>query len=360
MKIAILSTPWIAIPPKGYGGIESVVNNLTEELVKRGHEVYLFATGDSKTKAKLFFYYKKSLGNNLYLKQIPYIYLLHINSFLELCQKEKFDIIHNNFQYAPMFFLEFTNTPFIHTLHGAYYKTLTSPTLHNTQLVSVVRQTLQKFHYHPYISISNNQREGLKKLNYIRTIYNGVDPKNFNFHKKSGNYLAWLGRITPNKGLDIAIKIAKKIKIPLKIAGFIDPGDRDYFEKKIKPLLDKNVEFFGEIKTPKEKSDFFGNALATLFPIRWHEPFGIVMLESMVCGTPIIAFNKGSVPEVVKNGETGFIVENEEEMIQKIEKVKKIKREKCREHVIKNFTVEKMTSDYLEAYQIAINSYPYR
>lgn len=360
MKIAILSTPWIAVPPKGYGGIELVVANLSETLVKKGHNVYLFATGDSKTNAKLFFYYKKALGNNFYLKQIPYLSLFHIYEFLNLCKKEKFDIIHNNFLYASMFFFEYLNTPFVHTLHGAFYKNLMSPSVSNKIIVEAIRKTLIKFRNHPFISISNNQRTGLPGLNYINTIYNGVNPKDFEFGKGKGGYLSWLGRITPNKGLDIAIEVAKRAKLPLKIVGFVDRGDQKYFDEVIKPKIRGDIEYQDEIKNPIEKSKFFGNAIATLFPIRWHEPFGLVMIESMVCGTPVVAFNKGSAPEVIKDGETGFIVNSVEEIVEKVKDVKKIDRKKCRSWVLEKFTIEKMTNDYLKAYQKAIELYPYQ
>lgn len=360
MKIALLSTPWIATPPKGYGGIELVVANLAEQLIKKNHDVYLFATGDSKTKAKLFFYFKKALGNNFYLKQIPYLSLLHISEFLNLCKNEKFDIIHNNFQYPPMFFLDSLNTPFIHTLHGAFYKNLLAPYLTNKISVKWVRETLKRFKHHPFVSISNNQRTGLPELNYVKTIYNGIKIEEFSLGEGDGGYLAWLGRVTPNKGLDIAIEVAQKTKLPLKIAGFIDPGDQKYFDEVIKPKIKAGIYFMKEITDSKEKSKFFEKAIATLFPIRWHEPFGIVMVESMACGTPVVAFNKGSAPEVIKDGQTGFIVENLEQMIGKVKEIKKIERKKCRDWVLEKFTVEKMTNDYLEAYQKAIELFPYQ
>ncbi len=357
MKIAILSTPWISVPPKGYGGIELVVSNLTEELVKKGHDVMLFATGDSKTSANLRFYYKKNLGNDLFLKKNPYYLLNHLHAFFKIIKKEKFDIIHNNAQYIPQFFLDIQNTPFINTLHGAFYKNLIAPSGLNEEK----RKILLKFKSHPYVSISNNQRIGLPELNYIKTIYNGIKPEEFKIQTNKGNYLAWIGRVTPNKGLDIVIKVAKKVGLPLKISAFIDSGDKDYFDNKIKPFLnDKNIEFVGEIKNPEEKSDFLGNAKAFLFPIRWHEPFGIVMVEAMACGTPVIAFNKGSVPEVIEDKKTGFIVETEKEMINAVKKIDSIDRKYCHQYAISKFSVEKMTNDYLEAYQIAINQFKNR
>ncbi len=353
MKIALLSTPWIAVPPSGYGGIEKVIGDLTEGLVKRGHQVMLFATGDSKTSARLEYYYDKALGNNLNLKANPYYIFNHIHAFFKIIKKEKFDIIHNHNQYFPMYFFDLIDQPFVHTLHGAFYKNLKAP----EGFIEEKRSLLMKFKNHPFISISNNQRTGIPELNYIKTVYNGINPQDFWLGKGEGGYLVWLGRITYNKGLDIAIRVARKVSLPLKIAAFIDKGEEDYFQKEIKPLIDKKVEFLGEIKDLKTKSTLFGNAKAFLFPIRWHEPFGIVMLEAMACGTPVIAFNKGSVAEVIIDGQTGFIVNTEEEMVKAIEKVDQIDRSFCREHVIKNFTTDKMVEDYLEAYQRVIKDF---
>lgn len=359
MKIAILAPPWIAIPPIGYGGIEQVVYNLTENLVKKGHKVMLFATGDSKTSAQLRFVYKKSLGNNWLIKQNPYVFLEHIYGFLKEINKEKYDIIHNHAQYIPQFFLDLQKTPYIHTLHGAFYKNLESP----SGLINYKRKVLLKFKNHPYVSISNYQRTALPELNYIKTVYNGIDPKNFKLGSGKNGYLAWLGRITPNKGVDIAIRVANKLKIPLKIAAFVDQGaDGEYFKKEIEPLIIKSsyIELIKEISNPEEKTEFLGNAIATLFPIRWHEPFGLVMVESMASGTPVIAFNKGSVPEVIENGKTGFIVNNEEEMIEAVKKINTIDRKYCYQYAISNFNVDKMVEGYEKAYKKVIENWPFK
>lgn len=350
MKIALLSTPWIKTPPAGYGGIELVVSNLCEELVRRGHDVMLFATGDSKTAGRLEYTYEKAVGNNLNLKANPYFFLRHVYAFFKQVKEERFDIIHNNMQYFPMFFCDLQNNPFIHTLHGAYYENLKSP----TGYIPDIRDTLARFKNHPFVSISNSQRVSLPDLNYVKTIYNGVKKLEFVLHEKKGSFLAWLGRITPNKGVDIAINVAKKTGVRLKISAFIDEGDREYFNEKIKPMIDSNIELMGEIKTPSEKNAFLGGALATLFPIRWDEPFGIVMIESMAAGTPVVAFNRGSVPEVIENGKTGFIVETEEEMIEAIKRIDEIDRTYCHTYATSTFSVDRMVDDYLEAYSLAI------
>ncbi len=354
MKIAILSTPWIAVPPKGYGGIEKVVYHLAEGLVKRGHEVMLFATGDSETSARLEYEFKKALGNHWTIKSNPYFFLRHLHKFFKLIKKERFDVIHNNAQYIPQFFCDLQDTPFIHTLHGAFYKSLKAPSGYIADKI----ETLKRFKNHPYVSISNHQRTALPELNYVATVYNGIDPKEFKLGDGKGGYLAWLGRITYNKGVDIAIKVAYKAGIPLKIAAFVDKVDMDYYKEKILPLIKKTkTEMIGEIKDPEEKTEFLGKAIATLFPIRWHEPFGLVMIESMASGTPVIAFNKGSVPEVIEHGKTGFIVNTEEEMLQAIKKISIIDRKYCHKYTIEKFSVDRMVDGYIEAYRIVLKTY---
>ena len=311
MKIAILSPPWIALPPIGYGGTERVVFELTEGLVKKGHQVTLFATGDTKTSARLKYYYKNALGNDWNKKQSQYLALYHIHNFISLVKKEKFDIIHNHFFYLTLFFLDFINTPFLTTLHGPLYSQVKDLGRADDQNIEEKRNILLYFKNYPFVSISNHQRKGLPQLNYIKTIYNGVKVDKIKFSQKKGKYLAWLGRITPKKGVDLAIKVALKLNLPLKISGYIDPLDQQFFDEKIKPLIEKNsstITFLGEFKDEEKKNQFLGDALLTLFPLRWHEPFGIVMIESLATGTPVVAFTQGSAPEVIKDGETGFIV----------------------------------------------------
>lgn len=355
MRIALLSTPYIAIPPQGYGGIELVVHHLSEGLIKKGHEVFLFATGDSKTKAKLGFYYKKAIGNKLEYKNQSFVILPHLHQFFKFIEDKKIDIIHNHCGYEAMYLLDLQKVPFVHTLHGAFYKGLKSPSGVNEKK----RKILKTFKNHPFVSISNQQRQGMPDLNYIKTVYNGIKIDDFPFKKKPGQYLVYLGRITPNKGLDIAIKVAKKINLPLRISGYIDPGDKPYFQKKILPLIkdNKKIKLMNEFKSKKEKAKFFGNALCFLFPIRWHEPYGIVMVESMATGTPVVAFNKGSVPEVIKDKKTGFIVNDEDEMIEAIKKIDLINRLDCRKHVEDNFTIEKMVNNYIKVYEQVISNH---
>jgi glycosyltransferase involved in cell wall biosynthesis len=352
MKIAILSTPWIAVPPVGYGGIELVVSNLAEGLVKRGHDVTLFATGDSKTQGNLQYIHKEALGNNLLKKSNPYYMLEHIHAFMRYVESHPVDIIHNNSQYIPQFFLDlFSKTPFVHTLHGAFYKDLESPSGN----IPEIRRVLTSFKNHHYVSISDYQRTALQELDYVATVYNGINPDEFSFCSENRGYLVWLGRVTKNKGVDTAIKVAKKIGMPLKIGAFVDQGDKQYFDETIRPLLDDNVQFIGEVTDNEQKSKLLGEASAFLFPIRWHEPFGLVMVEAMACGTPVIAFNKGSVSEIIEDGKTGFIVENEDEMVQAVGKINTIDRAECRKQVLSKFTVDHMVDGYIDAYQKVVS-----
>lgn len=355
MRIALLSTPYIAVPPRGYGGVELVVHHLSEGLVKRGHEVFLFATGNSQTNSHLSFYYKKAIGNKLEYKNQSFIMIPHLHQFFKFIADKNIDIIHNHCGYEAMYFLDLQKKPFVHTLHGAFYKGLKSPSGINEEK----RRTLQRFKNHPFVSISNQQRQGMPYLNYVKTVYNGIKLEDFPFYKNRGRYLAYLGRITPNKGLDIAIKVSQQVNLPLKISGYIDPGDKDYFQNEIVPLIknNKNITFLEEFKSKKEKAKFFGNALCFLFPIRWHEPYGIVMIEAMATGTPVIAFNKGSTREVIADKKTGYIVKNEKEMIQAIKKINQINRSYCRQHVKNNFTVDVMVNNYIEVYEEVLKNY---
>lgn len=341
MRIAQLAAPWIAVPPKGYGGAERIVYFLTEELVRRGHKVTLFATGDSKSSGQLSPFFPKALGNDgTYKSAHPFMSFLQCSSCFE--RAAEFDVIHNHLQYQTLFFTDFVKTPVVHTLHGSF---------NINEVAEDRRLTLSKFKHQDFVSISNAQRANLPDLNYIATVYNGIKIEEFEFSFESGNYLAWLGRITPKKGVTEAIKVARALGMKLKIAAFIDPVDRDFFEKEVKPLIDgRFIEFVGELDS-RGKSDFLKNALCVLFPISWHEPFGMVMVEAMTTGTPVIAFNFGSVPEIVINGVTGFVVENIGEMIEKVKEIGKIDRGKCRKHVEDNFTVEKMVKGYEEVYE---------
>lgn len=344
LKIAQFAPPWIEVPPRKYGGAELIVSYLTEELIKRGHDVTLFASGDSKTQAKLVSAFPKAL----YWKGVPwtdsYYPLFHTLTTFE--KAENFDIIHNHYGYFGLCFSSLVKTPTVTTYHGDFV---------SAEKNLGKYKILKKLRRFPFVSISNSQRKlASLKLNFAATIYNGIDVKQFQFNAKPNKYLTWLGRITPKKGLLEAIKVAKKLNLPLKIAAKIDKNclsDVEFYEKEIKPLIDgKKIIFLGEIKGYKEKSNFLKNSLALLNPITWNEPFGLVMIEAMACGTPVIVFNRGSAKEVVENGKTGFVVKNINEMVKAVKKVDKISRRACRQRVEKYFTYQKMVSDYEKVY----------
>src|SRR3989338_3136973 len=344
MKIALLASPYLSVPPKKYGGTEKIVSLLADGLVELGHDVTLFATGDSQTRAKLISVFPSELGNSGLKKDDGLMPLIHYTECIR--RKKEFDIIHNHGQYLAMFLAEYSKTPVVHTIHGSYYP---------EEIPEEKRKVLQTFKSHRFISISDNQRGGMSDLNFVATVYNGIDVSQFHYTEKPrGDYLLWVGRIIAKKGPLTAIETAKKTNIPLVIAAAIDPADMPYYEKEIKPHIDgKFISYIGEINHHTSE-ELYGNALCTLFPITWHEPFGLVMVESMACGTPVVAYNIGSVPEIIVSGKTGFIVEIEsgvEGLSHAVRKIGSIQRGDCRAHVLEHFTKEKMVEGYEQVYK---------
>lgn len=351
LKIAQIAPPWVSIPPKKYGGTETVISNLTEELVRRGHEVTLFASGDSTTKAKLVSAFPKAL----YESGVPWTNgfypLYHAVTAFE--RAEEFDIIHDHFQFLGLCFSAFVKTPMVSTHHGDF---------ETVEKDAAKYQILKKFRNNSFVSISDSQRKySSLGLNFVATVYNGIDLQEFKFSDKSDNYLVWLGRITEKKGILIAIEAAKRSGLSLKIAAKVDmnnPPDVEFFEKKVKPLIDgKSVEYLGEVDFA-QRNDLLRNALALLNPIQWNEPFGLVMPEAMACGTPVIAFDRGAVREIVRDGFNGFVVEpldkegkiNVGGLVEAIGSIDKINRKGCRKSVEENFTVDIMADKYEEVY----------
>ncbi len=341
MKIAQVSPLYESVPPKLYGGTERVVYNITEELVAQGHEVTLFASGDSVTTARLV----SPCRNALRLDKNCIDPLANHFAMMEMVEKESrnFDIIHSHIDYMYYPIIKRSKVPHITTLHGR----LDIPEL---------QPLYKEFSDIQLISISNSQRLPLSNVNWKGTIYHGLPLDLFRFFPEMGNYLAFVGRVSPEKRVDRVIEIAIKSNIPLKIAAKIDKVDKDYYEESIKGLLDHPlVEFLGEIGE-KEKEDLLGNAMGFLYPIDWPEPFGLGMIEAMACGTPVIAFNRGSVPEVIDEGLTGFVVENIDEAVEAVKNLSLINRAECRKIFEKRFSAQRMVNDYLNIYKSLLMS----
>jgi glycosyltransferase involved in cell wall biosynthesis len=334
MRIAQIAPPWISVPPRTYGGTELVISWLCDELVKRGHKVWLFSTGDSKTKAKLVPVWPSSLwGANL--RNPHAVFSLMYHKLLEM--QNEFDIIHDHCEWYTLPFSKFLKPPIVTTLHHP----LTEETI----------TLYKKFKNVSFVAISKNQRKQAPGVNIVKTIYHGVPLEKYPFNEKPQNYLLWLSRIGPDKGIAEAIDIAKISGEKLIISGPILPQYADYFEFRIKPLIDgKKIQFVGASDFPK-KVELFRNAKAFLFPVKRPEPFGLVVIEAMACGTPVIAFNRGSMPELIKDGETGFLVDSIEGAVSAIKKIETIKRENCRKWVKENFGLKKMVNRYEKLYK---------
>lgn len=336
MRIAQVAPLYESVPPKLYGGTERVVSWLTEELVRLGHEVTLFASGDSLTGAHLVPVCPEALRlNSQCVDQLAHHVVMIEQVFRD---RSAFDLIHFHIDYLHFPMSRREQLVGLTTLHGR---------LDMPDLVPVYRT----FPEMPVVSISDAQRQPLPWLNWQGTVHHGLPLDQFKAHTGPGQYLAFLGRTSPEKGLDRAIAIAKRAGIPLKIAAKVDRADAEYFETRIKPLLDHPlIEFLGEIGY-YEQNDFLGNAAALLFPIQWPEPFGLVMIEAMACGTPVIAYPGGSVGEVMKDGVTGFVVADEDAAVKAVERILEIDRQQCRRYFEQNFTSARMANDYLNIYQ---------
>lgn len=345
MRIAQVSPLYESVPPLLYGGTERIISFLTEELVDRSHHVTLFASGDSQTRATL----QAPLDQSLRLHAYPLdASFYHVQMFQQLiAQQDEFDLIHFHTDYSHLGMVSQLRVPYLTTWHG------------RTDLIDLKNffalkrnQTIQNF-----ISISHQQKNFLPQLNWIGTIYHGLPERLLTPYasdaeekNRKGQYLAFLGRISPEKGLDQAIQLALMHRLPLKIAAKIEHHDSDYFQQKIRPYLsDPLIEYIGEINE-QQKRDFLGKALALIFPIRWPEPFGLVMIEALACGTPVIAYRSGSVPEIIEHQKTGFVVNDLQEASQALDHIGTIDRHNCRLEFERRFSVKKMVDGYMKIY----------
>lgn len=340
MRIAQISPLWERVPPPRYGGIELIVHLLTDELVRRGHDVTLFASGDSITKAKLKSVHDQATRLDPKITE-PGVYEQMILAEA-YHQAAEFDIIHSHIDFLALPYASFVKTPTVHTTHGIFTRDK--------------EKIYRRFAWQPLISISEDQREPRLGLNYVHTVYNGIDTNVYSFHSKSAEspYLAFVGRMSHEKGPVEAIKIARAAGLPLKMAGKVDSFNEEYYRQQVEPLIDgEQIQYLGEV-SHEEKVKLLGEATVTLFPITWREPFGLVMIESMATGTPVVAMGLGSVPEVVAHGKTGYICHSVENMIEVIPDAIKLDRHTCREYVLTRFSVQSMADEYEKAYKIVL------
>jgi glycosyltransferase involved in cell wall biosynthesis len=336
MRIAQVAPLCESVPPKLYGGTERVVAYLTEELVRLGHHVTLFASGDSNTSATLVAACPEALRLGACRDHLaPQIAMLEQVA----ARAREFDVIH--FHISPLHFPVMRRLPYcahVTTLHGRLD-------------LEELRPLYREFTDMPVVSISDAQRQPLPEAGWISTIHHGLPADLFTFHAASDGYLAFLGRMSPEKRVDRAIAIATACRVPLRIAAKVDEADREYFERDIAPLLDNPlVEFIGEIGE-RDKDAFLGGSTALLFPIDWPEPFGLVMIEAMACGVPVIAFPGGSVREIVEHGVNGFVVGSIEEASYAVRHIDRIDRRKCRERFERRFTARRMATEYVDVYR---------
>jgi glycosyltransferase involved in cell wall biosynthesis len=336
MHIAQIAPLTEAVPPRLYGGTERVVHWLTEELVALGHEVTLFASGDSRTSAKLEATWPRALRLDGSVRDPNALHMLMLERVRQ--RAHEFDFMHFHLDYYPFSLFSRQPVPFVTTLHGRLDLPEHQP-------------VFSAFPQVPVISISDSQRRPLPQAGWVRTIHHGLPERLLTPLPVKRQYLAFLGRIAPEKGVDRAIAIARACGVPLRIAAKVDKSDREYFEEKIRPLIDgSSAEYIGEI-TDDDKSAFLSGAIALLDPVDWPEPFGLVMIEAMACGTPVIAFNRGSVPEVVDDGLTGFVVEDEKSAIGAFDRLGQLSYQNIRRHFEKRFTARRMAQEYLAAYR---------
>ncbi|QEM11941.1 glycosyltransferase family 4 protein [Mucilaginibacter rubeus] len=330
MKVAVLAPVAWRTPPRHYGPWEQIASNIAEGMVKLGAEVTLFATGDSITKGTLDAICAAGYEEDR-TQDAKVLECLHISNLME--KADQFDIIHNNFDFLPLTYSGLIKTPVITTIHG-----FSSP-----KIIPVYKKYNSRGHY---VSISNADRS--PELDYLATVYNGIDTRDFNFYEQPDDYLLYFGRIHPDKGTSEAIEIAKKSKWKLLIAGIVQ--DAKYFKEKIEPQLSAGIEYIGHAG-PEKRRELLGKAYALLHPISFNEPFGLSVAEAMLCGTPVIAFNRGSMPELIKDRQTGFLVDGVDEAVEAIAAVGEINRIDCYNWANAQFSSEKMVSDYWALYK---------
>lgn len=335
LRIAQVAPLVERVPPKKYGGTERVVHTLTEELVKRGHDVTLFASGDSQTSAKLVSVYPRNLRE----AKVKDLYGTNVWNLLNLGtvynRQNEFDIIHDHNGYMSSVVANFSDTPTVITMHGP--------------IIPEIRRLHEVMRKPHVVTISESQRSFAPNLNHAGTVYNGINFDGFPFSEEHDGYLLFVGRISLEKGVHFAVETAYQLNLPLIIAAKVEGVDRGYFEEYIEPRLSDQIRWIGEVDT-KTRNELMSRAMCFLHPVTWPEPFGLTLVEAMACGSPVVAFNQGSIPEVIKDGHTGFVVKNLQEMIQAVQKISTIRRSDCRDYALETFNEKQMADGYEKVY----------
>ncbi len=336
MKIAQIAPIAERVPPKRYGGTERVVYALTEELIKRGHEVTLFASGDSQTSAKLESVYPRALREAKFkdIYGTNDLTMLHIGQAYEL--QDEFDIIHDHQAPLSLPTANLASTPVVATMHGPF-------TSENRKIFEMLRSP-------NIVTVSQSQLYPLPNINHAGTVYNGLAMKDYPFSDEHDDYLLYVGRISIEKGVHYAVDVAQALDMRLIIAAKVEPIDRPYFKEYIEPRLSDRIQWIGEVDET-ERNNLMSRARAFLHPVVFREPFGLTLIEAMACGCPVIAFNRGAIPELIKTGVTGYVVEDVEGMMDALHNIDAISRAACREHALTNFSVEKMADGYEAIYK---------
>lgn len=348
LRIAQVAPLWITIPPLKYGGIERIVAMLCDDLIDKGHEVTLFAAPGSKTKAKLISVFDKPLLDANIPWSNPIWNLRNLSLATEMANKGEFDVIHSHLDLWTLFFHNLTKVPVLHTMHNPLYRT--NADANKDDRLRLFTEEAERTNI-VFISQSAKNQAMLEfPEKRARIIYNGIDLSHFRFNEKGGDHFVWIARVNKHKGIENAITAAEKLNVKLLLAGRIDPTQIEYFEIYIKPHLNEKIKYVGEL-TEEQLSDFYGPAKACLYPIEWEEPFGLVVAESMACGTPVIAYRRGSMPELIEDGKTGFVIDSDIDLLtEAMKKVDQIDRRLVRRRVEEKFSKEKMVENYEKTY----------
>ena len=348
LRIAQIAPLWVTIPPLKYGGIERIVAMLCDGLSDKGHEVTLFASPGSTAKGNLISVFDKPLLDAKIAWSNPIWNLRNLSLATEMANQGKFDIIHTHLDLWALFFHNLTKTPVIHTMHNPLY--LANADANKDDRLRLFKEEAKRTNI-VFVSQSA-EHQAMAKFSEKRTriIYNGIDPSHFKFTPKGGDHFVWIARMNKHKGVENAIAAAEKLGVRLLLAGRIDPTQVEYFNTYINPHLNKKIKYVGEL-TEGQLSDFYGSAKACLYPIEWEEPFGLVVAESMACGTPVIAYRRGSMSELIEDGKTGFVIDSKIDLlVDAMKKIDQISRTLVRQQVEKKFSKERMVEDYEKAY----------